>query len=85
MTDRIADIIGDYRAFTSRQRDRLPARGIDIASYELSHLGKWRAPAYSRLRTGSASLAQGLQVRVPKETACRRSWLLRQSRMSRRG
>src|SRR5712691_5916032 len=38
MTDPIADIIGDYRAFTAPQRDRLAARGIDIAPYELSHL-----------------------------------------------
>ena len=38
MTDPIADIIGDYRAFTAQQRDRLLARGIDIAPYALSHL-----------------------------------------------
>jgi predicted metalloenzyme YecM len=38
MTDPIADLIGDYRAFTALQRDRLAARGIDIAPYELSHL-----------------------------------------------
>ena len=38
MTDPIADHIGDYRAFTALQRDRLAARGIDIAPYELSHL-----------------------------------------------
>lgn len=31
ITDPIADIIGDYRAFTALQRDRLAARGIDIA------------------------------------------------------
>ena len=31
MTDPIADIIGDYRAFAALQRDRLVARGIDIA------------------------------------------------------
>jgi hypothetical protein len=37
MSDPIADLIGDYRAFTALQRDRLAARGIDIASYELSH------------------------------------------------
>lgn len=34
----ISDIIGDYRAFARRQRDRLATRGIDIASYPLSHL-----------------------------------------------
>ena len=43
MTDPIADIIGDYRAFAALQRDRLLARGIDIAPYELSHLA-FRAP-----------------------------------------
>jgi predicted metalloenzyme YecM len=36
--DPIADIIGDSRAFAAMQRDRLAARGIDIAPYELSHL-----------------------------------------------
>ena len=38
MTDPIAEIIGDYRAFAAQQRDRLLTRGIDIAPYELSHL-----------------------------------------------
>jgi predicted metalloenzyme YecM len=37
-TDPIAEIIGDYRAFAAMQRDRLVARGIDIAPYALSHL-----------------------------------------------
>jgi predicted metalloenzyme YecM len=37
-TDPIAEIIGDYRAFAATQRDRLAARGIDIAPYALSHL-----------------------------------------------
>ena len=36
--DPIAEIIGDYRAFAAMQRDRLVARGIDIAPYALSHL-----------------------------------------------
>jgi predicted metalloenzyme YecM len=36
--DPIAEIIGDYRAFAAMQRDRLVARGIDIAPYPLSHL-----------------------------------------------
>jgi predicted metalloenzyme YecM len=36
--DPIADIIGDYRGFAAMQRDRLAARGIDIAPYPLSHL-----------------------------------------------
>ena len=38
MTDSIGDIIGDYRGFAALQRDRLLARGIDIAPYPLSHL-----------------------------------------------
>jgi predicted metalloenzyme YecM len=38
MTDPIADIIGDYKGFATMQRDRLATRGIDIASYPLSHL-----------------------------------------------
>ena len=37
-SDQIAEIIGDYRAFTATQRDRLRARGIDITPYPLSHL-----------------------------------------------
>jgi predicted metalloenzyme YecM len=53
MTDPIADLIGDYRKFTAQQRERLAARGIDIASYELSHLAV-RVPEwdlYVHLRT----------------------------------
>jgi predicted metalloenzyme YecM len=53
MTDPIEDIIGDYRAFTALQRDRLLTRGIDIAPYELSHLAV-RVPEwdqYVRIRT----------------------------------
>ncbi|HEX2626484.1 MAG TPA: VOC family protein, partial [Candidatus Limnocylindrales bacterium] len=38
MSDPIEDILGDYRAFGALQRDRLLARGIDIAPYALSHL-----------------------------------------------
>ena len=38
MADPVGDIIGDYRAFAARQRDRLGARGIDIHPYRLSHL-----------------------------------------------
>jgi predicted metalloenzyme YecM len=37
-SDPIGDIVGDYRAFAAMQRDRLLARGIDIADYGLSHL-----------------------------------------------
>ena len=53
MTDPIADIIGDYRAFAAQQRDRLLARDIDIAPYALSHLAV-RVPEwdqYVHLRT----------------------------------
>jgi hypothetical protein len=38
MTDPIADVIGDYRAFAAQQRDRLLALGIDIAAYALSEV-----------------------------------------------
>ena len=53
MTDPIAELIGDYRAFTALQRDRLATRGIDIAPYGLSHLAV-RVPEwdqYVHLRT----------------------------------
>ena len=47
MTNPIADIIGDYRAFAAQQRDRLLARGIDIAPYTLSHLA-FRVPEWDQ-------------------------------------
>jgi predicted metalloenzyme YecM len=47
VTDPIADIIGDYRAFAAQQRDRLLARGVDIAPYALSHLA-FRAPEWDQ-------------------------------------
>ena len=47
MTDPIAEIIGDYRAFAAQQRDRLLTRGIDIAPYELSHLA-FRVPEWEQ-------------------------------------
>jgi predicted metalloenzyme YecM len=47
VTDAIADIIGDYRAFAAQQRDRLLALGIDIAPYELSHLA-FRVPEWGQ-------------------------------------
>jgi predicted metalloenzyme YecM len=47
MTDPIADIIGDYRAFAAQQRDRLLARGIDIAPFELSHVA-FRVPEWDQ-------------------------------------
>ena len=53
MIEQIADIIGDYRAYATLQRDRLLTRGIDIAPYELSHLA-FRVPEwdqYVRVRT----------------------------------
>jgi hypothetical protein len=54
MTDPIADLIGDYRAFTALQRDRLAARGIDIAPYELSHLAV-RVPEWDQYVTSGRS------------------------------
>jgi predicted metalloenzyme YecM len=45
VSDPIADIIGDYRAFAAQQRDRLTARGIDISPYELGHLA-FRVPEW---------------------------------------
>jgi len=38
MADPVRDIIGDYRGFAARQRDRLLGLGIDIAAYPLSHV-----------------------------------------------
>ena len=49
----MGEIIGDDRAFATRQRDRLLARGIDIRPYPLSHLAV-RVPEreqYVHLRT----------------------------------
>ena len=47
MTDPIADIIGDYKAFAAQQRDRLLTRGIDIIPYELGHLA-YRVPEWDQ-------------------------------------
>jgi len=47
MTDPIADILGDYRAFFATQKVRLRARGIDISPYPLSHLA-YRVGEYDR-------------------------------------
>ena len=47
MADPIGDIIGDYRSFAAQQRDRLRERGIDIASFELSHLA-YRVPEWDQ-------------------------------------
>lgn len=45
--DPVGDILGDYRAFTALQRDRLLARGIDISPYELGHLA-FRVPEWDQ-------------------------------------
>jgi predicted metalloenzyme YecM len=45
MADPMEDIIGDYRAFAARQRDRLTSRGIDITPYGLSHVA-YRVPEW---------------------------------------
>lgn len=47
MSDRVRDVIGDYRAFAERQRDRLLTRSIDISPYELSHLA-FRVPEWEQ-------------------------------------
>jgi predicted metalloenzyme YecM len=53
VTDPIEEIVGDYRAFAARQRDRLLTRGIDIGPYTLSHVAyrvsEW--DQYVRVRT----------------------------------
>ena len=38
MSAQIEDVIGDYRGFVAQQRDRLATLGIDITSFDLSHL-----------------------------------------------
>jgi predicted metalloenzyme YecM len=47
MSGPIADIIGDYAAFVTQQRDRLTGRGIDITPYPLSHLA-YRVPEWDQ-------------------------------------
>ena len=47
MADPVGDVIGDYRAFAERQRDRLLTRGIDISPYALSHLA-FRVPEWEQ-------------------------------------
>ena len=47
MTNPIADIIGDYKAFAVQQRERLLTRGIDIGPYALSHLA-FRVPEWDQ-------------------------------------
>ena len=47
MADPMEGIVGDYRAFAAQQRDRLATRGIDITSYELSHLA-YRVPEWDQ-------------------------------------
>ena len=53
MSDPIADIVGDYRAFAAQQQSRLLTLGIDIRPHPLSHLAV-RVPEwdqYTHLRT----------------------------------
>ena len=38
MADPVEDIIGDYKAFATQQRDRVAARGIDVTPYAVSHI-----------------------------------------------
>jgi predicted metalloenzyme YecM len=47
MLDPVGEIIGDYRGFAVQQHRRLLARGIDIRSYELSHLA-FRVPEWDQ-------------------------------------
>jgi predicted metalloenzyme YecM len=47
MADPVEEIIGDYRAFVAVQRERLAARGIDIATYGCSHLA-YRVPEWDQ-------------------------------------
>ena len=47
MPDPIEDIIGDYRAFATQQRDRLRNLGIDVSLYELGHLA-YRVPEWDQ-------------------------------------
>jgi len=47
VTNPIADIIGDYKAFAVQQRERLLTRGIDIGPYALSHLA-FRVPEWDQ-------------------------------------
>jgi hypothetical protein len=66
-SDPIAEIIGDYRAFAAMQRDRLVARGIDIAPYALSHLA---------VRVADWDLSLASSSRVPassRSTSCSRT------------
>jgi hypothetical protein len=71
MTDPIADIIGDYRAFAAQQRERLLARGIDIAPYALSHLA-YRVPEWDQyIRSGRSSSATQPRIGRTSGTAAR--------------
>ena len=81
MADPIADIIGDYRAFAALQRDRLAARGIDIAPCELSHLAtayrsrrvlRWTYWSHSGTRTARWLSSYGA-ISMPR-AASRSRW-----------
>lgn len=51
----MAEILGDYRAFFSRQRDRLAERGIVIDGYAISHLA-FRTLTYPEYLEARAAL-----------------------------
>ena len=63
-SDPIAEIIGDYRAFAAMQRDRLAARGIDIAPYALSHLAV--ASPIGTSTSTSARFSSAMRGRTPR-------------------
>ena len=80
-SDPIAEIIGDYRAFAAMQRDRLVARGIDIAPYRsatspsASPIGtstSTSARCSSAMR-GRTSRTSGTGVRSPRSCSPSRS------------
>ena len=74
-SDPIAEIIGDYRAFAVIQRDRLVARGIDIAPYALSHLAVRVADwdLYVHQRTLLQAAAERRQAAQHRQKQQRRS------------
>jgi hypothetical protein len=59
MTDPIADILGDYRAFAALQRDRLLTRGIDIAPFGRAVRRSVRRRVPPRRRLGAATARHG--------------------------
>ena len=63
-SDPVAEIIGDYRAFAAMQRERLLARGIDIAPYALSHIAV-RVADWD-LTSTSARFSSVMRRRIPR-------------------